>query len=161
MTEPMQAGRELDLMVAERVMREVEANAPCGDGLTRTISAIGMTLDECDVNIRGAYPKRIAQGMKIWPAQYIGPAYSTDIAAAWQVVEKMRERGYWVDIEPRDYDDRTRSWSSKGWRVGILPPNDGPGFYCEEEAETAPHAICLAALAAVAASGSSDTGERR
>lgn len=54
--------------------------------------------------------------------------YSTDIAAAWEIVEKLR---LWV--YPSDDSD--------GWEAG-LPDDDS----CWKGADTAPMAICLAAL---------------
>ena len=67
--------------------------------------------------------------------------YSTDIAAAWEVLEKMRTQLpgkeimlYWCD----------------GWGVGSLcqAPSTISIWDSLGEAETAPHAICLAALKA-------------
>lgn len=62
------------------------------------------------------------------------PLYSSSIAAAWEVVEKLggvsTGSGYCVDIS---YDG--------GWIVSI-------GNYCESNQDTAPMAICLAALKA-------------
>jgi hypothetical protein len=59
--------------------------------------------------------------------------YSTDIASAWRVVEKMRETGYHF---------RIANWEDGSWRSDF-------GFGCPmAEAATAPLAICLAALAA-------------
>lgn len=95
------AGRALDCEIAERVIGEVEANAPCGDGLTRTDVFTGATLVECDALIRKAYAKHVAHGMKLWPAAYIGPEYSTDIAAAWLVVAAMVDRRWKVDVQNR------------------------------------------------------------
>ena len=59
------------------------------------------------------------------------PRYSTDIAAAWEVVEKMREDGFLVALYR----------SAGAW---IADTNPGYG-----KSDTAPHAICLAALRAV------------
>lgn len=65
------------------------------------------------------------------------PRYSLDIAAAWQVVEKMRERPVYVVVEPHpDY-----------WRAVVYDENWY--FVVSEHADTAPFAICLAALRAV------------
>lgn len=68
--------------------------------------------------------------------------YSTDIAAAWEVVEKMLrpDRDYSFSIQ-------TNSAGKSGW------------FHCRFNGEfggaapTAPHAICLAALKAVGVEG--------
>jgi len=67
------------------------------------------------------------------------PRYPTDIAAAMEVVEKMRER-FAVDIESRD--------SPKGWTVTFWADGDIQG---ESRREELPDAICLAALEAIEA----------
>lgn len=88
------------------------------------------------------------------------PSYSTDIAAAWQVVEKLKELSR--DILPADkeidsdlrhalHSDGIRiqfcrvnkKWKVCWWESGIYEA-DSESIVCE--ADTAPHAICLAAL---------------
>ena len=67
------------------------------------------------------------------------PEFSTDIAAAWEVVEKLSKQ-WWVQI-----DQRGVGWFCDLTKRGVdehLPNADRPVVY----AETAPHAICLAAL---------------
>lgn len=63
---------------------------------------------------------------------------STDIRAAWEVVDQILKRGeYAFSLLSRD--------GAPGWRVELQRQiDDVSGF----EAETAPHAICLAALKA-------------
>ena len=128
----MEAGRELDALVAEEVMGEVEAHAPVGDGLTRTDVFGAPSLLAADDKIRVAYPKSLAAG-RLWPAQYCGPKYSTDLAAAWEVVEKMRER----------YVDFLLEWDHDQWRASYCGENE------DARADTVALAICLAALRAV------------
>lgn len=72
------------------------------------------------------------------------PAYSTDIAAAWEVVEKVK-RHEWDDLFMR-WDEGDKAW----WvgRVGC-GDNGGDEFNHEVDAPTLPLAICLAALKAV------------
>lgn len=67
------------------------------------------------------------------------PRYTTDIAAAWEVVEKMRECGFNVSIWAYD--------SPKRVRCMIESSSHGPQF--SFLAETAPEAICKAALLVV------------
>jgi hypothetical protein len=69
------------------------------------------------------------------------PHYSTDIAAAWLVVEQMREMGYWPKVSYLvDWDTVAK------WHVDFLvSPNTA-----YQTADTAPLAICRAALACVA-----------
>ena len=102
----LKAGRELDALVAEKVM-----------GLPG--AAVG-----------GWYNPNLLDGP---------PPYSTDIAAAWEVVEKLLELGWHVDIED-------------GWCVIVYGGRDGKADSEMEVGETAPEAICLAALEAVKAS---------
>lgn len=68
--------------------------------------------------------------------------YSTNIQAAWQVVEKMRDNGWWVDM----YCDPTGTalwWF--GFSIG-----SGPSIkYRKANHTLAPMAICLAALKAI------------
>lgn len=111
----LKPGRELDALVAEKVMEWQDCmldNKPI-DGLGKTPE--GRTA-------------------------VIIPNYSTNIAAAWEVVEKMRNLGWFFDLNFQasytamfrtDYLITTRRF--------------------EEKEETAPHAICLGALKAVGA----------
>jgi hypothetical protein len=66
------------------------------------------------------------------------PLYSSNIAAAWLVVEKMRERGCYFR-----YDDSNGPWALFGVEVWTR--------FWTAEADTAPEAICRAALSAVKA----------
>lgn len=105
----MNAGRPLDALVAERVMG---------------LMAHRITVNEAlHLMTNGPRP-----GEPV-PVRF----YSTDIAAAWEVVEKLHlcELGMLVDGE-----------GSASWRCVF----GGPAF---AEAHTAPLAICLAALKAV------------
>ena len=65
---------------------------------------------------------------------------STDIVAAWEVVEKL-SGGHHIVLERFSY----------GWRCDIsaLSAGKGTGGCRTARAHTAPHAICLAALKAV------------
>jgi len=67
--------------------------------------------------------------------------YSTDIAAAWTVLEKMRAQLPGQEI---------MLYYCDGWAVGSLCQAGGTieigDFGTEDDALTAPHAICLAAL---------------
>ena len=63
--------------------------------------------------------------------------YSTDIAAAWEVVEKLRQDGHWMTLEDDDIWDCC--FTRKVGKIKI-------GF---AEADTVPLSICLAALKVV------------
>lgn len=116
------AGRYLDALIAEKVM-----------GLE--------SLQLLDPKVAGyVYPD------DVWP--HI-PDYSTDIAAAWEVVEKLTTSVYTsIELEPvAHYKEYTAAISFEvddGDAVTIAGP-----FYFT--ASSMPHAICLAALKAVGA----------
>lgn len=65
------------------------------------------------------------------------PNYSTDIAAAWEVVEKLKGATAHFQLQ-----SIPGGWSTRIFRVPA-------GLSNEEIADTAPMAICLAALKAV------------
>lgn len=67
------------------------------------------------------------------------PRYSSDISDAWQVVEKMRKCGFDVSIWVYGSPNKVR--------VTIESSNHGPQFTFK--ADTAPEAICKAALLVV------------
>jgi hypothetical protein len=73
------------------------------------------------------------------------PAYSEDIAAAWEVVQKVWGAA-WFRLERTDkYPEATPVWDA-----GEITYSMGEnGIHNPVEGETAPHAICLAALKAV------------
>lgn len=85
---------------------------------------------------KAEYDADMARWGHSWHCLTAVPSYATDIAAAWQVVEKMRGDGYtfglWggADDDPweADFSDRPIDWT---------------------QARTAPRAICEAALAAI------------
>lgn len=71
------------------------------------------------------------------------PHYSTDIAAAWEVVEKIKNTHEWsIENDQGEINE---------WLVSVTEIERQPGVlatgHCAE-APTAPHAICLAALKA-------------
>lgn len=84
------------------------------------------------------------------------PPYSTDIAAAWDLVEKLGLlvvplHEAWLDIP----EDEFREPVQIGWAAGRGSWHGPTEIYMETptrnwmKSETAPHAICLAALKAV------------
>jgi hypothetical protein len=126
----MNAGRELDALVAEKVMGWKPDPARCrlcgwplSDGMC--------TPDNCSLRPLPIVPYDIP------------PDYSTDIAAAWQVVEHLRERDIWLD-------SLEQKWESEMTRVifGWRDPERG-ALFAQEMGDTPAHAICLAALRAV------------
>lgn len=78
------------------------------------------------------------------------PKYSTDISAAWEVVEKIKE-GKEIDILYGDYFQPV----TRGGYCGQMMQSALPGYFVRirwgenmvsEQSQSAPHAICLAAL---------------
>lgn len=65
------------------------------------------------------------------------PKYSTDISAAWEVITKMKERNWWIALNA-EY---------KEWNAMFYWDPHQQAYECG--AETAPEAICKAALLAV------------
>lgn len=69
------------------------------------------------------------------------PNYSSSIEAAWQIIEKLITQGHYVNIFSTEYSTPTRE--------------NGPGWGCQVSSDdtslddTAPMAICLAALKTV------------
>lgn len=111
----LKPGRELDALIAERVM-----------GLERVTTPGGFTV--------GWRPKGINLGAA--PLD----SYSTDIAAAWQVVEKLK----WAEPELQ-WNDEEQCWYL--FLAKCSPEQIAPS------SASAPHAICLAALKAVGEKG--------
>jgi len=68
------------------------------------------------------------------------PHYSTDIAAAWLVVEKLAAQGLRLSLDAFGGDPWWVEFADEQWARGA-----------QATANTAPHAICLAALKAVGA----------
>lgn len=148
----MEAGRELNALVAEKVMgwRWV---------VMQRVKPIfgGGAGDEIDCLIPpdcpDSGPLRLGFIVKRGAVHEGCGDWSTDIAAAWPVVEKMRTMGKPLYLIP--YRD--------GWMVGH---DNGEGYLDHQDtafggtvdshlfnsatAPTAPHAICLAVLEAVA-----------
>lgn len=124
----MPAGRELDALVAEKVMGFVRVADDTSDyhGVrhgTEVLLPPGETLH----SLREWLPRSgpIAFGY------FVTQRYSTDIAAAWQVVERMRNPDFRLNKD----GDWGCSFGGELRFVGLAP--------------TAPLAICRAALKAV------------
>lgn len=126
----MPAGKEMDTLVAEKVMKlcvhDWKLTPNDDDGVCRICQ-------KCHLEFWGLRPP-------IYGCHY--GSYSTDIAAAWEVVEKIahnasnelaRKQGfsYW----------QLNAYPDKGWacRIGSISIN----------ADTAPLAICRVALLAI------------
>lgn len=117
----MNAGRELDALVAEKVMGWTEVR-PCPDEDMR----------EYGEDLWGRPPGGPLNSQNV-------SAYSTDIAAAWEVVDNISQR------ENVEAVSLTITVDGTACRV-LLRDKNAPVRVYED---TAPRAICLAALAAV------------
>ncbi len=135
----MEAGRELDALIAEKVME-----------IASRISWEILNADETascyTIESKGQAERYLAGVLREFPNSWMKDyhvgtwkhylSYSTDIAAAWQVVERMK----------------------KDWHIGIMYNSDAGEWYCAmenrdhfiaEQAVTVSLAICLAALKVV------------
>lgn len=132
----LQAGRALDALIAEKVMDEPEywsvhfSGSHYGDFKTRAEA------ETCAKQIQGDYKAHVQTFFDC-------PRYSTSIAAAWQVVEKL---GNWHGF---DFCLWLKSDANGQWHAGWFENGyDGLKSRCSAMAEAAPLAICLAALKA-------------
>lgn len=128
-TKPLVAGRELDALVAEKVMGAVWTPTPSD-----------MVFDE-DYWLEipgkpGVFAYRYRDG-RVKPKAGC-PPYSTDMASAWEVVEKMEQRGHGFALA----DSQGPPWEATFDNLSSM-------LSYIETADTAPLAICLAALKAV------------
>lgn len=123
----MEAGRELDRLVAEKIFGRDPMNARHGlhkDG---------------DIEYHWGYPL----------GHDVAPYYSTNIAAAWEVVEKLYADGYWAELQTPWNEPGGEA--NQGHSCGFTPFlttgwNGVPDHWTP--APTMPLAICLAALKA-------------
>jgi hypothetical protein len=153
----LEAGRELDALVAEKVMGWQRLGE---DDYSKPGHPLGLL---SDFDQKGPHPRiqspesgafyfcPCQDGRYQRPDAIEPPFYSTDIAAAWQVVERIKELegcGLFVTWANAEYGDPSH------WEVGFVEAGD-EGYGHEQRivatADTAPLAICGAALAAVAA----------
>lgn len=139
----MDAGKQLDAEVAERVMHlrpGVDFGTwPEHDWIRDAEGEIDTHACETD-EVHGPRCRRCSYAYPVgWahetgPCEVAPPYYSRSIEAAWEVVEALRSRYGQVRLE-------SYPW---GWQL------EGPGFV--GEGHTMPLAICLAALRAVGTS---------
>lgn len=82
------------------------------------------------------------------PGQALGPRhYSTDIAAAWEVVEKLRTLAF-VSIGTANGELMPNGLPERLWVCTLSCLGDDVHSHIEGEADTAPLAICRASLKA-------------
>jgi hypothetical protein len=139
-----EAGRELDALVAEKVMgwRWFHFLNKCyliPPRNTATGFDPANTLRHWDGEGKEGTPDLEWTTLTNYP-NFRLRHYSTDIAAAWEVVEK--DDGWGFDWTLTRWMASSKPWACVAYRVA-----DGEAF--SGMAATAPHAICLAALKAV------------
>lgn len=144
----MEAGRELDALIAECVFGKPSLCRLIGDGIKEPLR-----LDEPDAVWRerspaDSYWERFSPyGAERVINDFAVLRYSTDIAAAWQVWEKIGQP--------------TISKSNPRGQIMVWVTEDQMGPLEVAEAETAPLAICRAALKTVAAESPPLSAEKR
>ena len=121
MADSLPVGRELDALVAQKVMGWVEVEKK------PIANAYGQTVMEDYVG----KPNFAA------PQAVLVPRYSMMIQEAWKVADKLRDSAQFVAVISGKGPQGVQPWICKVNREG--------GFI-EERADTAAHAICLAAL---------------
>jgi hypothetical protein len=131
----VKAGRELDALVAEKVMGWEPVNDP-------------------DTGLWWRVPKG-GYNPSGFQSEDAPPAYSTDIAAAWQVVEKITRplanirNGEWC-LDRLGYRccEHDEDGVHGEWRCSFRAYKGEDDEWVHVTASTAPLAICLAALKA-------------
>lgn len=122
--------REIAALVAERVMRWSVVRVPTIEG------GLDEWWSEQTYPLFAIHPEGgqwLMESLYNIESKAFQP--STEIACAFQVVEKMREQGWRVEM---DSDE-------EGWGVSILKGVNKEGY---ADAESLPRAICLASLKA-------------
>jgi hypothetical protein len=127
----MQAGREMDVKIAELmgwIWITEDDDQP---------DQIPYLIDPDEDSYLVYYPKVAEKFPAVYPSQGL-PPFSTDIAAAWLVVEKF--------LDQHDFDLNNLMDNDGEWMATIKPLNSDE--YVMAKADTAPLAICRAALLA-------------
>lgn len=125
-SDTLPAGRELDALVAERVMGWSNVS----------LGALGNDAFGWNPSLRGHVPPH---------GRIPIPCYSTSIQAAWEVAEKLVERRRYLAVQ-RQAGEYNHTWSACFWEIGengVLHIISARGV-----ATSAPLAICRAALKA-------------
>lgn len=129
----MKAGRELDALVAEKVM----GLSPMCDAET--------DFSEDDRCYHCTKCRAFSGDFDLPdPHERVYLPYSTNIGAAWQVVEELSDRFHLQLTSPFQFNE---PWWAGFTPLGVTGWNGRPDF--KASGDTAPLAICLAALKAV------------
>jgi hypothetical protein len=138
---------DLDEQIAVRLFGdEAYGSEPCGPVSYFWNSSVPMEQQDvcvCEWCGKVVEPAKDENGRN-HPYHEVPPtAWSTDIRAAWVVVEKMRERGWDVSVER----DQESLWCCVFYRGGDMAMKDWNPHVATNE--SAPMAICEAALKAL------------
>jgi hypothetical protein len=135
-----EAGRELDALVAEKVMGGFVDDPDAGAGT----GEVWFWVHPQDGVLRGE-PYLMSEDddpEPYWSHSWHRWKPSTNIAAAWQVVDMLYKRGFGVGVVMQH-----------GWDTAceciVFKTSIVDDDTIHASADTAPHAICLAALAAL------------
>lgn len=132
-------GRELDALIAEKVMDWKE------------VRFIGQSFSLKPDNLEGRPPdyEKYEQAV-IRKCLVPIPNYSTDIAAAWLIIEefKKREAAYCIEQHPCAEEPTVWILTDKNMPEGMVATDHQE--HISATAATVPLAICLAALKAIA-----------
>lgn len=134
--EQLEAGRELDALVAEKVMGEAEPVYVPGWNQVFTATFNGDALWSEKGNWYWICDGNKDDGVFCYPRPF-----SKDIAAAWQIVEKMAENDISLHLA-----EVVPSSDAIVWEVMFSGRDISDTYTCEM---SVPFAICLAALKAV------------
>lgn len=124
----MPAGREMDALVAEKVMAWTSVRT-------------GKKYDASD------FDDLYGQSLGGFDWRCPVPGYSTDIAAAWKVVEYLRKRKEPYGAQLDHIEERNQSEGI--WVVQFCAKYNEAWWHAHAYADTVPLAICRAALKAV------------
>lgn len=135
----MQAGREMDALIAEKVTGWKAQHLPgkCdGKYFIRCGACGAYGHGNCYGNGEGQIQIKCGEHVSCWEKAEL-PAYSTEIAAAWKIVEKMHMTVYTPgsSYSSGEYDSFSRGLYAAETQDG----ENGDG-------DTAPLAVCRAAL---------------
>lgn len=140
--------RAIDALVAEKVMGlgEIEHDYPCGihpDCCEYEAPDTREQASRWDDDVRPIWREHHDNG---WVQIHVVSFYSTSIAAAWQVVERLLARRMYPDLISTQ--SQWKCIVDKYIELDEIDDND-INWPIEAEADTAPLAICLAALRVV------------
>jgi hypothetical protein len=128
----MEPGRELDALIRQRIFNW---NYPSYEQMKSMAEKQWEVQPEC-IHFMSDFDAWKVDGDFYW--EYRSPRYSTDISAAWEVVEKpeIMDR-YQIGVYPTSFV----KWVARKYMPG--------GKDCTVQADTAPEAICKCVLLAI------------